>query len=418
MFKRIISVFLCVVIGVFALSTTAFASSDDVEGSEYPFIFVHGLMGWGEYQGIDKLVPYWGTTAGNVPKYLEKQGYDVYTACVGGASSAWDRACELYAQLAGTTVDYGEAHSAEHGHSRYGRTYDEPLCPYFGKTDENGGIIKVNLVGHSMGGVTIRLFASILEHGDEAEIAAGNDVSDFFKGGKGEYIHSITTLSAPHNGSLAADKDTYPVINIMVNAFYYIWGILDNTPLRPIWDIQMEHFGLTDYPDDGFEGEFDTELIEQMLNSKDSAYYDLTVKGAAEANERIKMLDDVYYFSYSSECVFEGPITGNLYPEPTMNPLFLLTSPNICGYDRDELFGIAIDESWRVNDGIVSTNSAHHPDGEPYKDYDSDNIEKGIWNVMPVIESMDHTDYMGVFTDPISLRKFYKEVCALPCELS
>lgn len=416
MTKRIISVILCFVFALSALSLSAFAN--EPKGNDYPFIFVHGLMGWGEYQGVDKFMPYWGTTAGNIPRYLENQGYDIYTATVGGPTSAWDRACELYAQLTGTTVDYGEAHSKEHGHARYGRTYDEPLCPTFGKTDENGDIIKINLVGHSMGGVTIRLFASILEYGDPAEKAAGNDVSDFFKGGKGEYIHSITTLSAPHNGSLAADKESYFIIDIMVHAFYYIFGPLGNTPLRAVWDIQTEHFGLTDCPEDGFEGEFSSELVEIMVNSKDSAYYDLTVKGAAEVNEKIRMLDDVYYFSYSSECVFEGPLTGNLYPEPTMNPLFLLTSPSICSYDREELFGIAIDESWRVNDGIVSTNSAHHPDGEPYKDFDENNIEKGIWNVMPVIESMDHTDYMGVFADPILTRKFYKEMCILVSSVS
>lgn len=415
MFKKIISVLISAVIFVSVASVSAFANEE--KGNNYPFVFVHGLMGWGEYQGIDKFMPYWGTTSGDIPAYLEKQGYDVYTACVGGASSAWDRACELYAQLAGTTVDYGEAHSKEHGHSRYGRTYNKPLCPTFGKRDENGDIIKINLFGHSMGGVTVRLFASILEYGDPAEIATGENVSDFFKGGKGNYINSITTLSAPHNGSIAADKDSILTINIMLHSFYYIWGILDNTPLRPIWDIQLEHFGFTDYPDDGFEGSFDTELINKMLNSKDSAYYDLTVKGAAEVNEKIKMLDNVYYFSYSSECVFEGPVTGNLYPEPTMNPLFLLTSPSICKYDKDELFGIAIDESWRINDGIVSTVSAHHPDGEPYKDFDENNIETGIWNVMPTLESMDHTDYMGVFTNPIEIRRFYKEACELAASL-
>ena len=408
--KKIISVVLCVIMMTGVLCVGASAANDEKK-TDYPFVFVHGLMGWGEYQLIDSFMPYWGTTAGDIPKHLERKGYDVSVATVGGNSSAWDRACELYAQLTGTRVDYGKAHSEEHGHSRYGRTYDEPLCDSFGKRDENGEIIKINLVGHSMGGVTVRLFASILEYGAPEEVAAGDDVSDFFKGGKGEYIHSITTLSAPHNGSLAADKDNLPIINIMVHSFYYIWGVLDNTPLRPLWDIQLEHFGFTDYPADGFDGKFDFELIETMLNSKDSAYYDLTVKGAAEANERIKMLDNVYYYSYHSECVFEGPITGRLYPEPTMNPLFLLTSPNICTYDRDELYGVPIDESWRVNDGIVSTNSAHHPEGEAYKDFDADNVETGIWNVMPLIESMDHTDYMGVFCNPVKLRRFYVDMC-------
>ncbi|MDY6016496.1 MAG: hypothetical protein SPI97_02660 [Oscillospiraceae bacterium] len=418
MIKKNIAVFLCAVICAFSFSTSVFAENSETEiGNEYPFVFVHGLMGWGEAQGVDKMMPYWGTTGGSIPKYLEKQGYEVYTASVGGASSAWDRACELYAQLTGTTVDYGAAHSEKYGHSRFGRTYKEPLCPTFGKTDENGEIIKINLVGHSMGGVTVRLLASLLEYGAPEETAACSDTSELFKGGKGDYIFSISTLSAPHNGSVAADKENNAIIRMFVYCFYYLWGIIDNTPLRPFWDIQFEQFGLTDCPEDGFEGNFDTELINEMMNSQDSAYYDLTLKGAAEANERIKILDNVYYFSYSSECVFEDPITGKLYPEPTMNPLFFLTSPGICEFDKDEQMGIPTDKSWQINDGIVSTVSALYPDGEPHKDFDEKNIEKGVWNVMPVIESMDHTDYMGVFYNPIELRKFYSGVCELVCSL-
>lgn len=412
--KKCISLLLCIGILIPCFCLSSYASS----ATNYPFIFVHGLMGWGEYQGIDKVMPYWGTTSGNIPKYLERKGYDIYTACVGGNSSAWDRACELYAQLTGSRVDYGEAHSEEHGHSRFGRTYNEPLCPTFGQKDKNGNIIKVNLVGHSMGGVTIRLFSSILEYGAKEEVRkSGNNVSPFFKGGKGSFIHSITTLSAPHNGALTADKDNDALINLMVNSFYYIWGILDNTPLRPIWDIQLEHVGLTDYPDDGFDGKFDPELIKELLNSKDNAYYDLTVKGAKEANEKIKMLDNVYYFSYSTECVFEGPVTGRYYPEPSMNPLFFFTSPKVCNYDKDELMGIPIDESWRRNDGIVSTVSSAYPFDEPHTDFDKNNIKKGIWNVMPLLESTDHTDFMGTFTNPVEIRKFYLDVCAMPCEL-
>ena len=36
---------------------------------------------------------------------------------------------------------------------------------------------------------------------------------------------------------------------------------------------------------------------------------------------------------------------------------------------------------------------------------------------MPVIESMDHTDYMGVFYNPIELRKFYLGICELVSSL-
>ena len=58
---------------------------------------------------------------------IEAAGYECYSASVGPLSSNWDRACELYAQLMGTTVDYGAAHAAKHNHSRYGRTYKKPL---------------------------------------------------------------------------------------------------------------------------------------------------------------------------------------------------------------------------------------------------------------------------------------------------
>ncbi len=409
--KKFLSAILC--IALLLSFPTAYAAAGSAK--QYPFVFVHGMMGWGEAQGIDSFMPYWGTTSGDVLAYLEYRGYETCSASVGGVSSAWDRACELYAQLMGTRVDYGKAHSEEHGHSRYGRTYGDKLCESFGTKDKNGNIIKVNLVGHSMGGVTIRLFASILEYGVPEEVAVGDDVSDFFTGGKGCYINSISTVSAPHNGSLGADKDNIAYINLILKFFYIMTGVVGNTALRPLWDAQLEQFGFTDYPADGFEGSFSFKLIEQMTNCEDSAYYDLTLQGARELNERIRLLDDVYYYSYHSECVFESPLTGRLYPEPTMNPIFLPVSFIICNYKDTEIAGYDIDSSWRINDGIVSPGSAEYPDGDPHTDYDPADVQPGIWNVMPVENSMDHTDFMGIFCDPVRIRKFYKGVCETAC---
>lgn len=80
-------------------------------------MFVHGLMGWGQRAGINAMLPYWGMTTGSLTSYLNSLGYETYSATVGPISSAWDRACELYAQLTGTTVDYGAAHAAAHDHA-------------------------------------------------------------------------------------------------------------------------------------------------------------------------------------------------------------------------------------------------------------------------------------------------------------
>lgn len=97
--------------------------------TDTPCVFVHGLGGWGNYDTVNEVAPYWGMTTGSLLAYLESEGYDCYAASVGPISSAWDRACELYAQLTGTTVDYGAAHSAAHNHDRYGKTYAQPPFP-------------------------------------------------------------------------------------------------------------------------------------------------------------------------------------------------------------------------------------------------------------------------------------------------
>lgn len=75
------------------------------------FIFVHGLSGWGSYDPVYKRMPYWGMRGGDLISYLSKNGFSSHAASVSPTGSAWDRACELYAQLTGTRVDYGAEHS-------------------------------------------------------------------------------------------------------------------------------------------------------------------------------------------------------------------------------------------------------------------------------------------------------------------
>ena len=77
----------------------------EAENSDLRFVFVHGLSGWGSYDDRYKLMPYWGMFGGDLIRYLNEQGYPSYAASVAPEGSAWDRACELYAQLTGSVVD-------------------------------------------------------------------------------------------------------------------------------------------------------------------------------------------------------------------------------------------------------------------------------------------------------------------------
>ena len=140
--------FLCLLLTlVLALSLCVIpaAAADEQTRSDDPVVFVHGLFGWGQRDKIFRIMPYWGMTTGSLPDYLATQGYETYAASVGPLSSAWDRACELYAQLVGARTDYGVKHAQDFGHERYGIDYETPLFDGWGTERA------VNLVGHSFG---------------------------------------------------------------------------------------------------------------------------------------------------------------------------------------------------------------------------------------------------------------------------
>ena len=180
---KIVSIPLAIIMSILSL----FSPCKDEEidktqwNTNYSYVFVHGLMGWGKYDPQYKIMPYWGMFGGELLGKLNDKGYDCYAASVAPSDSAWDRACELYAQLTGTVVDYGKAHSERCGHERFGKDFtDNALIE---KWDAEN---KINLLGHSFGGATIRVFASLMAQGNEAEIEATdeNDISPFFTGGR------------------------------------------------------------------------------------------------------------------------------------------------------------------------------------------------------------------------------------------
>ncbi|MBQ2904191.1 MAG: hypothetical protein IJE48_07320 [Clostridia bacterium] len=414
--NRFISFFLAIAILVASVSISAVAVSEKWKAkNEEPFIFIHGLNGWGGSEGINGVIPYWGATTGDLMDYLRGEGYECYSASVGPLSSAWDRACELYAQLTGTTVDYGEAHAKAHNHDRYGRTFHQPLVKDWGELDKNGKIEQVHLIGHSFGGTTARMFVHLLGEGSAEEMAAtpADDISPLFTGGKSDWVKSVTTICTPHNSASVY----YPLqllgLDIFVQTFSYIYaGLLGRSYLNGrIVDFYLEQFGLTDIPG-GEKADMFFKALKLILENKDdSCQYDLTPEGTKKMNETLDINDDIYYFSYAFSTTHD--VLGVQLPDIRTNPVIYLTSVAMgIGKFTDPVLGTVYDGDWLANDALVNTESAKYPIDEPHKDFESGNIEKGIWNVMPV-ERGDHGTAIGLFAPADETHEFYIELCEM-----
>lgn len=371
----------------------------------YPYILVHGLGGWGAESKINNTVPYWGNSAGNLASIMTEQGQETYEASVGPFSSTWDRTCELYAQLTGTTVDYGESHSLAHGHERYGRKYTHPLFEGWGTKTKGGQIKKVNLVGHSFGGETVRLLTSLLAYGDEAEKnASGENVSPLFEGGKKNWVNSVTTLCSPHNGStLFYIVDRFKLVDIILSVVSAAGGLSSNTVIGDYYDFRLEQFGITDTSDPK------AILNDVFSKGTDNAAYDLSPDGALELNKTIRLVKGVYYFSYSYVTTQESKIFGTQVPALKTNPILMLTAEEMGRFSGRTVGDIQIDETWRENDGLVSVVSARYPINDEWQEFDSEKIVKGKWNVMPTLQG-DHGTVIGLLADAGQTKNFYNEL--------
>ncbi len=371
---------------LFGISCDAYKADSSEWNTNYKFVFVHGLSGWGSYDAVNKLMPYWGMLGGDLMEYLNNKGFDCYAASVAPSSSAWDRACELYAQLTGTVVDYGKAHSESCNHERFGEDFTgRALIDSFSSED------KINLLGHSFGGATVRIFAHIMENGSEEEIAATDpdELSDFFKGGKGDYIYSVTALAAPHNGTSAycISTDDVPVSEDE-NLFEKVKREIQNALSNMIGTAT---------------GDRDKEKAKW-----DNAAYDMYIDNALELNKNIATLENAYYFSIPCSTTVKNE-DGTYSPvESKMESLFVSSSKAMGAFTGVTEGGFVIDESWQENDGLVNTISATAPFGAPSTDYTEGNVQTGIWNVMPTYNG-DHMSLQGGMTKPNEVKDFYVE---------
>lgn len=157
-------------------------------------ILIPGLPGWGLTDG------YWESALDSsiIPTNLS-------ISCVDPSpiASHHDRACEIFAQITGTLVDYGLGHSKFFGHSRWGRDYSKTPPLYL----EWGSSNPIHLVCHSTAINTARVLQRLLE------------INFWNKETSAKWILSITSINGALNESAVSDVINKEILHLINGNF-------------------------------------------------------------------------------------------------------------------------------------------------------------------------------------------------------
>ncbi len=360
------------------------------DNTNYTYVYVHGFWGWGDYDKANETLPYWGFFTGNELDTMNEKGYRAAAASVDPVGSAWDRACELYAELTGTKVDYGQAHSEKYGHDRYGEDYTgHALIKSWSEKD------KINIIAHSFGAPTASLFASVLEYGSPEEQTATKDgtLSDFFKGGKGNWIYSITGVAGTYNGTTMVLNSQ--ALEVCADDLYK-----DIEKLLPF--ASKGQLSIVEKMLDGIFGTL-AKVATGEVGAPDTGLYDMNPDNAAELNKTIKTVDSIYYFAVP-HCTTEEDKDGT-HQNPRLDISDFMFMPTSCVIGRTNTVtkgGIVLDKSWQPNDGLVNTISEKGPfnaerkeiGAAPSADLAKAGFDKGVYNIFSTYEG-SHMALMG-----------------------
>ncbi|MQS51766.1 lipase [Companilactobacillus mishanensis] len=364
----------------FAVITFASFNNKSFASNNYPVVFVNGLTGWGRGEAGDNL--YWGGKTTDLIKDLnygsESDRPNALEGTVSPYSSDYDRAVELYYYIKGGTVDYGQAHADQYGHSRYGRTF-QGIYPSWDGTN------KLHLLGHSMGGQTVRELDTLLRDGSPAEVqATGDQTSSLFQGGK-NWVDSVTTVATPSNGTPTATD----VGNLRVVRHLLYTGALvgAKVPLVvPSADYKLDQWGLRRNQGQSMIDYIGTALKSRIWSTNDNSLYDLTSNGATAINNRTNLSPDVHYFTYSGLATKPNAF-GRYVPISTMNKVDKIGAAFIGAAGNDP--------RWWPNDGEVPVISAQFPIGQAaVRDDVTDDSQTGEWQYNDPENGWDHKDFV------------------------
>jgi triacylglycerol lipase len=317
-------------------------------------VFVHGLMGWGpnDLGGL----PYWGDAPAQfTPRFL------THLAKCGPLSSVHDCACELFAQIVGARIDYGESHSAGAGHARFSRDYTGR--GFVASWSAENPVI---LIGHSAGAQTCRMLQNLL-------------AQDFWGlGSNADWVEAIVSIAGPLNGSTLAyrycdEEQGKPKMlpSALVASALSVVSALSRVGASRLYDLHLDHWAREEESGEFFSQRLDAS---RFIESGDNLGFDVTLHGAARLNQSMETFEACLYLSLVSSATREGSFMSLPFlrkrhrPDRSMDltmrdsASYIATRPEFSvaptpDWGRDDLTM----ELWRENDGVVNTISQRYP---------------------------------------------------------
>ena len=372
--------------------------------NNYPVVIVHGLMGWGEQDRVDKTFPHFGLTKEkDLCKHLREQGIEVYRPSLGPVNSGWDRACVLWAYLFGGRVDYGKVHSEKYGHARFGREYPGVLKDL----GQDGPHKKINIFGHSFGGPSIKEITALFVYGSEEERAGTDpdDLSPLFAGGHAGLVHTITTLSGVNNGTTLASFLGNPGMTFMTYYMLVLNSVLATTPAMKYYNFMTQQWGLMPEVEEIKGWKFQTpwshlDAIKAYNKNKtlDAVTHEMKVEVVQElVNPHQLPQPDIYYFAQRADGTVDDGKGGR---KPSYDDMCGLCwsagwMTAKCHPKKLAKYGVFNDPDWKRCDGFVNLPGQSAPFNAQSEDADYDtDFKPGIWYNMPV-ERGDHVIWVG-----------------------
>ncbi|KAJ3067224.1 hypothetical protein HDU98_009591 [Podochytrium sp. JEL0797] len=401
-------------------------------GNSYPTVFLHGLLGWGEAKPLLGLIHYWGGITQNILEDLRAQGHVVSAPSMGPISSNWERACEAFAQITGSVTDYGVARSTQFGHLRFGEDHTgHALVPGF---MQGNNALKINLVGHSMGGPTQRMLAHLLQFGSPTEMAACATAktvcSPLFWTNKTQssYVNGVFALSGVHQGSTLDDflHSNNGILDFLEQLIKAIVGV-NNWDGIYIYDMQLGHWGLNQNPGEAFFPFLHRIFASPWVDSKSTALFDNSV--AAFSSPLLSFVQNSPKTTYLSAAALSTIlVNGVAVAEITTFPVLIPFTDIIGAYSNASLPILSLNsvQDWRMNDGLVSIAASRGP-SSGYTSF-SMNLQsgtqaqlagsavttapgKGVYNYVGAWDNTDHLALTGLVDLIPGLRtNFYRNL--------